>query len=139
MRVKRHQQGFSLLEILVAFMILAMSLTVIYRIFSGGLRNIALSEDYTRAALIAESRLSAAGISEPLLAGVTSGQWDQRFRWERVIEHYQPWKQDTEFRAPLAAYRVTINVYWEHTGNTRKITLSSVRLGRTGQTAGQSG
>ena len=139
MRVNHPQQGFSLLEILVAFMILAMSLTVIYRIFSGGLRNVALSEDYTHAALIAESRLSAAGISEPLLAGVTSGQWDERFRWERVVEHYQPWEQDRELHLPLAAYKVTINVYWEHTGSTRKITLSSVRLGETGQTGRQSG
>jgi len=69
MRAK-HQQGFSLIEILVAFVILAMSLTVIFRIFSGGLRNVALSEDYAQAVLVAESQLSAIGVSEPDGGGV---------------------------------------------------------------------
>ena len=52
---QRHQQGFSLIEILVAFMILAMSLTVIFRIFSSGTRNVALSEDYAQAVLVTEA------------------------------------------------------------------------------------
>ena len=96
MRANRHQRGFSLIEILVAFMILAMSLTVIYRIFSGGLRNVALSEDYARAVLVAESQLAAIGISEPLVRGVSSGEWGERFRWQRVVEQYQPWQQNKE-------------------------------------------
>ena len=94
MMANRQQRGFTLIEVLVAFMILTLSLTVIFRIFSGGLRNIALSEDYARAVLVAESQLSAIGVSEPLEHGVTSGEWDTRFRWERVVEHYLPWKED---------------------------------------------
>ena len=124
----RHQQGFSLIEILVAFMILAMSLTVIYRIFSGGLRNVALSEDYARAVLVAESQLAAIGISEPLVRGVSSGEWGERFRWQRVVEQYQPWEQDKELSTQLLAYSVTVNVDWEHAGRSRQVSLSSVRL-----------
>lgn len=131
---RRHQRGFTLIEILVAFMILALSLSVIFRIFSGGLRNVALSEDYARAVLVAESQISVTGISEPLEYGVTSGEWDSRFRWERVVEHYQAWEQDKELVTPLQAYRVTVNVDWEHGGRTRQITLSSVRLKQAGQT-----
>jgi len=122
------QQGFSLIEVLVAFVILAMSLTVVYRIFSGGLRNVALSEDYARAVLIAESQLAIIGVTTQLEAGVSSGAWNQRFRWERVIEDYQPWERQTELTAPVLAYRITVNVDWEHAGRTRQITLNSVRL-----------
>ncbi|MGB5601452.1 MAG: type II secretion system protein [Gammaproteobacteria bacterium] len=133
----RRQRGFSLIEILVAFMILAMSLTVIFRIFSGGLRNVALSEDYARAVLVAEAQLSAIGISEPLEQGVSSGEWGKRFRWERVIENYQPWEQqDKQLSARVLAYQVTVNVDWEHAGRSRQISLRSVRLkpvGRTGR------
>ena len=125
---RRQQQGFSLIEILVAFMILAMSLTVIFRIFSGGLRNVALSEDYARAVLVAESQLAAIGVSEPLVSGVTLGEWDERFRWQRVIDDYSPWEQDRELSAQVLAYRVTVNVGWEHAGQARQISLSSVRL-----------
>lgn len=132
-----HQRGFTLIEILVAFMILTLSLTVIFRIFSGGLRNVALSEDYARAVLVAESQLSAIGVSEPLESGVTSGEWDARFYWERVVEHYLPWEEDKELTAPLQAYRVTINVDWEHAGRARQFTLRSVRLKKAEQTGGQ--
>ena len=124
----KRQRGFSLIEILVAFMILAMSLTVIYRIFSGGLRNVALSEDYARAVLVAESQLAAIGISEPLVRGVSSGEWGERFRWQRVVEQYQPWEQDKELSTQLLAYSVTVNVDWEHAGRSRQVSLSSVRL-----------
>jgi len=137
MRVNRQQRGFSLIEILVAFMILAMSLTVIFRIFSGGLRNVALSEDYARAVLVAESQLSAIGVSEPLERGVTSGVWDARFRWERVVEQYQPWEQDKALLAPLLAYTVTVKVDWAHAGRTRQIKLSSVRLKKAERTGTQ--
>ena len=125
---RRQQQGFSPIEILVAFMILAMSLTVIFRIFSGGLRNVALSEDYARAVLVAESQLAAIGVSEPLVRGVTLGEWDERFHWQRVIDDYSPWEQDRELSAQVLAYRVTVNVGWEHAGQARQISLSSVRL-----------
>lgn len=138
MMANRHQRGFTLIEILVAFMILALSLTVIFRIFSGGLRNVALSEDYARAVLVAESQLSAIGVSEPLESGVTSGKWDARFRWERVVERYLPWEEDKVLATPLLAYRVTVNVDWEYAGRDRQITLRSVRLKKAERTAGQS-
>lgn len=137
MRASRHQRGFSLIEILVAFMILAMSLTVIFRIFSGGLRNVALSEDYAQAVLVAESQLSAIGVSEPLERGVTSGEWNERFRWQRMVEHYQPWEQEKELAAPLLAYLVTVNVDWEHAGRNRQISLSSVRLKQVERSGGR--
>jgi general secretion pathway protein I len=136
MRAK-HQQGFSLIEILVAFMILAMSLTVIFRIFSGGLRNVALSEDYAQAVLVAESQLSVTGISEPLEPGVTSGVWEDRFHWQRTVEHYQPWAQDRELTASLRGYFVTVQVDWEHAGRNRQVSLSSVRLKQLERSAGR--
>ena len=138
MRFSRQQKGFSLIEVLVAFMILAMSLTVLFRIFSGGLRNVALSEDYARAVLVAESQLATVGINEPLEIGVTSGEWNERFRWERVIETYRPWEQDKELSTPMLPYRVTVSVDWDHAGKTRQVQLSSVRI-RKAEQAGRRG
>lgn len=138
MMADRRQHGFSLIEILVAFMILAISLTVIFRIFSGGLRNVDLSEDYARAVMVAESQLSASGISEPLEYGVTTGAWDERFHWERTIGPYRPWQEDKALVAPVQAYQVTVSVSWEHAGHSRQLTLSSVRL-QTGTHTGGPG
>ena len=135
----RQLRGFTLIEVLVAFVILAMSLTVLMRIFSGGLRNVALAEDYAQAVLVAQSKLSTIGVSEPLERGVTAGEWDSRFRWEREVERYLPWEEDKELTTPMLAYRVTVNVDWEHAGRSREISLSSVRLKQAGRTTGRGG
>lgn len=137
MTASRQQRGFTLIEVLVAFMILAISLSVIFRIFSDGLRNVAISEDYAQAMLVAEAQLASAGLDEPLLDGVTAGEWDTRFRWQRVVEPYRPWEQDKALAVPLQAYRVTISVDWSDAGQTRQVTLSSVRLVQPIRTGGQ--
>jgi general secretion pathway protein I len=137
MTASRQQRGFTLIEVLVAFMILAISLSVIFRIFSGGLRNVAISEDYAQAMLVAEAQLASAGLDEPLLDGVTAGEWDARFRWQRVVEPYRPWEQDKPLAVPLQAYRITISVDWSDAGQTRQVTLSSVRLVQPMRTEGQ--
>ena len=128
MAARRRQQGFTLIEILVAFMILTLALTVIFRIFSGGLRNLELSADYTRAALVAESQLAAAGVSIPLEPGETSGELGDSFSWQRIIEAYQPWEEGKELSAAMQGYRVTVNVDWERAGQKRRLSLSSIRL-----------
>jgi general secretion pathway protein I len=125
---RRRQQGFTLIEILVAFMILTLALTVIFRIFSGGLRNLELSADYTRAALVAESQLAAAGVTIPLEPGETSGELDDSFSWQRIIETYQPWEKGKELSATMQGYRVTVNVDWERAGQKRRLSLSSIRI-----------
>lgn len=109
-------------------MILTMALTVIFRIFSGGLRNVSLSQDYARAELVAESQLSVVGITEPLQTGITTGEWGDRFIWERSIERYQPWEESRKLNAPVLAYWVTVKVNWKHSGGDSQISLSSVRL-----------
>jgi type II secretion system protein I len=50
-------KGFTLLEILVALAILATAVTIIFQLFSAGLRNIAVSEDAVSAAVRAEAKM----------------------------------------------------------------------------------
>ena len=69
MTVKSRSCGYTLIEVLIAMMILALSLTVIFRIFSGGLRNIGIASDYSHAVMVAESVLAATGVTEALEPG----------------------------------------------------------------------
>jgi len=123
-----RQSGYTLIEVLVAFMILALALTVLLRIFSGGLRNVSVSSDYATATLIAESRLAAAGIDIPLRPGETSGTEGERFEWTVSVQDYQPWPGYRSASQAVDAYRVTVTVEWPNGDNTRSVGLSTVRL-----------
>ena len=122
------QQGFTLIEVLVAFMILTLSLSVLFRIFSGGLTNVAVAGDYAQAVLLAESQLAIVGRSEPLLVGQTYGKSGERFRWRRTIASYLPWEDDTALTMPVSGYRVSVEVSWTRNGRDRQIILNSLRV-----------
>jgi len=130
---RRRNSGYTLIEVLVAFVILAMALPVLLRIFSGGVRNVAASSDYAKAVLIAESRLATAGIDDTLAPGETDGVENGRFRWTRVVTSYEP---AFDFRSAvrgLRAYHVTVSVSWPNGDKERRVELNTVRLVHEGQ------
>ena len=123
-----RQSGYTLIEVLVAFMILALALTVLMRIFSGGLRNVSVSSDYAMATLIAEARLAATGIDVPLAPGETSGIEGGRFEWTVSVQDYEPWPGYRSAAKGVDAYRVTVTVEWPNGDDTRRVGLDTVRL-----------
>ena len=56
--LRSRMRGMSLLELLVAFSILSLSLGVLYKAIGGSARNVADAERYQRAVLLGESLLS---------------------------------------------------------------------------------
>ena len=128
MPANRRNSGYTLVEVLVAFVILALALTVLLRIFSGGVRNVSVSSDYARAVLIAESRLASAGIEGVLAPGETSGIEDERFQWVQTVHEYTPSLDYKASAQEVPAYYVTVSVQWPHANGTRSIDLSTVRL-----------
>ena len=81
----KKMQGYSLIEVLVAFSILAMALSVLFRIFSTGLNNVGVASEYSLAVLVAESKLASPGVSEPLRPGRSEGIEAERFSWSRMV------------------------------------------------------
>jgi general secretion pathway protein I len=91
MQIPRYKssRGFSLLEVLVAFVILALVLGTLMEIFSGGLRNVGRAGEYQRAVLLAQSKLAAVGIETPLIEGESDGEFDPTYRWHIGIKPFQ--------------------------------------------------
>ena len=85
---RQYNKGFTLLEVLVAFTILGLSLGVLLQTFAVGLRNTALSEEYTLATLHAESLLAKIGVEESLQEGSLQGEIDDKFTWQAEISEF---------------------------------------------------
>ena len=127
-RFKHLQRGFSLLEVLVAFAILSISLGVLLQIFATGMRNASLSEEYSQAALYAESILAAYGREAPLAEGVRSGAINDRFSWRGTVSAHTEGFPEPE-KIGLRAYHINVEVFWdEQRTRHRAVTLDTLRL-----------
>ena len=121
--------GFTLLEVVVAFSILAVSLGVTFYAFGTGASNASLSERYTVATLHAESLLAATGIESPLVQSITEGKPSSGYRWRRTVSLVGGLDTDSVRAQDAQLYEVVLEVFWEETGKTRSVLLRTQRLG----------
>ena len=126
-RTAHPQLGFSLLEVLVAFVIMAMALGVLYRSLGGSVRAVSEADRHVRAVLTAESLLALhESVPESGLDG--EGATDDGFAW-RVSS--APYAVDEVSEAPVQLHRVAVEVRWEERGGTRAFRLVSLRPAET--------
>jgi general secretion pathway protein I len=128
MIAKSHYRGYTLIEVLVAMFILALTLTVIFRIFSGGLLKIGIATDYTRAVMVAESVLAATGNTERLIAGETTGRLLDKYLWSRSVEPYGIDETFEGDKTPVAAFKVSVIVEWPAGKDFRSLDLNTLIL-----------
>ena len=130
MTTRLKQQGFSLLEILIAFAILALSLSILLRIFSGGVNNAVVAEDYTIAVQIAESLMAKTGVDTPLVAGESAGEENGHYRWRISIIPYLPDPETVDIKAlKVLLFKVEVTVNWGDIGESeRQVQLSTLKL-----------
>jgi len=121
----------------VAFVILALVATALFGLFSGALRNASAAEDWSRATLVAESRLAQATAATPLREGSDRGSDEEgRFAWETKVAPYATPNTSPELASasenlPVRLYRVTVDVRFPGVdGNERKLQLATVKIAR---------
>ncbi len=133
---RRRSGGFTLLEVLVAFTVLAISLGVLFEIFSTGMRASRSAEEYTRATLLAESKLAAIGITDALEEGETTGAFGDGYNWRVAVRPYRLDGPEEEGPPPpIEAYEVVVTVAWGEGSGERSVSLTTLRL-KSGATAG---
>jgi general secretion pathway protein I len=134
--VPSRQEGFSLLEVLVAFAILALTMGVLLQIFSRALSTTAVSGSFARAAELAEATLARAGVETPLEEGDSSGEAGGGFTWAMRITQIDVNDLFPNQTPPVTTYRVTATAYWQDGVAERHFSLATLRLGEAPETAG---
>lgn len=123
----RTARGFTLLEVLVAFVVLALTLGVLLHIFSLAMRTTLTAETYQQALLLAESKLAELTAGKTLEAGQDRGHFDDRFSWSAQIEPYERPEELEDIEFPVEPYLIRVDVNWGES-DASQVNLTSLRL-----------
>ena len=140
-----HQRGFTLIEAIAAFVLLALFVGVLMSSLGTAMRHTVWAEQQSMAAEWAQSKLDLVGIGEPIEEGSSRGEFDDDYRWEMEVVEYEPPRdpppEPTE--AQLAAgyqpveydpeslgmylYRIDLRVFWGGARDERSVAFTTVR------------
>lgn len=127
--LQMRQNGFSLIEVLVAFSIMAMSLAAIYNIIGTNVRSAQAVDKQYRAVVLAEGLLARFD-SAPKGGSSESGGTEDGYRWN-VATQLIPSSVEP---SPFALYQLRIDVEWSDRGRNKSFGLVGVVPERFGVT-----
>lgn len=131
-KTRRGAAGFTLIEIIVAFAVLALGLTLLLGTLSGATRQVRQAGDAGRAAMHAHTLLAlhASALQGP--ASLDGELDDGRYRWQLQAT---PWQDPTpragRVRTDPGAARllhVRLDIEWAEGGPQERLQVSSLRL-----------
>lgn len=117
------EMGFTLLEVLVAFLIFAISMGAVFGVFSSAAATVERVRAERTAAQIAQSQLARVGQDIPLQPGFHQGGASNGFTWTLVVEPYR--ETPVGHLRLVTAFRVAVEV----TREPRHLSIATVRLG----------
>lgn len=106
-----NQDGFTLLEVIVAIVIAALCLSALAGVFATGVRSASLSSDYVRAMTTAQGLLATAGVEKTLNDGTESGTSpDGRLAWTLTVAPEPTEDSENPVRPPFELKRLNARV-----------------------------
>lgn len=134
-RVRRVQRGYTLIEVIAAFALLALALTLLLGSLSGALRQVRGAADRGQAALHARSLIDQVGVGEPLRAGTRTGELeDGRYRWTLDIARWRDPVATGGAVDPAAPQllEVRLALQWGEGGPRERLQLRTLRMQAAG-------
>jgi len=130
--------GFTLLEVLVAFIIAALALVVLFNAGLAGLHSTQAASHYEQAIARARSHLTASVHAGPLVSGDWQGDDGGGFRWRLRVAPIasatvKPANAVTlrgSASFPLTLFAVTVSVAWRDGGVAREVRLDTEQIGQ---------
>lgn len=121
--------GFTLIEVVVAMAILAIGLTIIIELFSGGLRLGRTSVEYTKAVNYARMKMEEFSLKKTVEEGSEEGTFDDTYRWQIDVKRVNvlPTENRPEFKPPAELFQVKVNILWKSGAKERSAHIESFR------------
>lgn len=125
----RQQGGFTLLEVLAAFVVFTIVFAALVQVLSGSIRNTTRSRELTEAALWAQSYLDTLSLERTLEEGTENGEFDDKYSFEATINLYQPesYEEQTIEQIPIDMLVVELTVFWGPPERERQAQFLSMR------------
>ena len=129
MRTTRPDAGFSLVEVVVAFVVAALVLVAAMRLFGGAFDGSARAERISIALIGAESTMESVGTAIPFMLGTQRGYLQPGLSWQATIAPYTGLSATSLGRLPVAAFDVEVRMRWD--GSDRdSVTLRTLKVAK---------
>ncbi|MDH3240824.1 MAG: prepilin-type N-terminal cleavage/methylation domain-containing protein [Alphaproteobacteria bacterium] len=125
---KGGARGFTLIEVLVAFVILALALGALLPALSGSLRGARLSGDTLVATAYAQSLLAGVGVEGGIAEGSFTATLERPGFASRLT--VRPWAGGAAGGDEPRLYEVTARIEWHGGGRPQAVTLTTTRYAR---------
>jgi general secretion pathway protein I len=127
--------GFTLLEVLLAIMILAITVTVLLQQFSVALRASTTAQEVTRGTLYAKLKLEELKMVEELTESAQSGTFADGYDWETRVVPYTheaavPEDEQIYDSMRVETFQLESTVKWRMGERTRAVTLTTLKTVR---------
>jgi general secretion pathway protein I len=126
----RSQAGFTLLEVLLAVVILGVSLTTILLQFQTALHAGSISQERTNAVIYAKEKLESLKIEDELSESSQSGTFENGYEWETKVSLYEYEDQEEDISYEdlrHETYKLRATVKWNSGINKRQIELITLK------------
>jgi general secretion pathway protein I len=135
MRAALHTaRGFTLLEVLLAVMILAITVTVLLLQFSVALRASTTAQEVTRGTLYAKLKIEELKMAEELTESAQSGTFADGYEWETRVVPYTheaaPEDEQAYNSLRIETFQLEAAVKWRVGERTRTVTLTTLKTVR---------
>jgi general secretion pathway protein I len=125
-RSSSSARGFTLIEVLVAFAILALTLAALMQVFAAGLRSSDAVDRHLMATMLARSVMDDLGAEIPIAAGERSGEIEQGYRWTVRIQPSATIPSVAIAEWMQTPYEIQVEVTWNDRPIMRLTTLRVV-------------
>jgi general secretion pathway protein I len=125
----KRATGFTLIEVVVAMAILGIGITMMIELFSGSLRLVRTSGEYTKAVNYARVKMEEMTLKPTANEGIEEGEFDKTYRWQVDVKRMDLLSAtiETDYKPPVQLFQVKVHVVWKSGTKERSTVLETYR------------